>query len=478
MLLPLLGQAEEPECTTAIIPGWALPSGRPLMWKSRDVSNWHQEYQYYQRTPYSFIGLNYPFTSYQNECYGGFNEVGFAIENSNALNFPDTTASAYDDDGLIMYHSLLTCETVEDFLAYMDTTAARGRTRPSCYGVFDAFGGAGILEASKYSNYWFDASDSIVCPQGYLVRSNFAYMGGASHVGQYRHDWADTLIRRAMEEGILDARYMFDIVARDLSTETVNPYPLPYSGYVIYLGDTLWGAVRDHNAINRDITMSCFVAEGIALGENPLMTMMWAMAGGPIMTPALPLWMGSYSVPVELTGDNPDSPMNLRLRELFDYLYYPYPDPYDDVIDTYKLVDGQGAGILVRTREIEDGYYDYALDLTENWRINFPGAAAITAVQDSLSAYVFDKICQPEAVDYLLCTPSSANLTLSWPAVFKSFIGDSIIVDGYKIYHSNQAYFTLGDSIGVTNSTSYILSLPGGAGSGYYQVRAFKEYDY
>jgi len=470
-------QAEESECTTAIIPGWALPSGRPLMWKSRDVSNWHQEYQYYDLQPYAFIGLNYPFVSYQNECYGGINEAGFAIENSNALNFPDS-AGAYDDDGIIMYHALLTCETVDDFLAYMDSTARQGRTNPSNYGVFDAYGGAGILEAAKYTNYWFDASDSLVCPAGYLVRSNFAYNGGTSHVGQYRHDWADTLIRRGMEEGILDARYMFDMVARDLSTETVNPYPLPYSGYVLYQGNYLWGAVRDHNAINRDISMSCFVAEGIASGENPLMTMMWAMTGEPIMTPALPLWMGSYSVPVEMTGDDPDSPMNLRLRELFDYLYYPYPDPYDDVIDTYKLVDGQGGGILVRTREIEESYYDEMVDLTESWRINFPGAAVMTAVQDSLSGYVFDLLYQPEAVDYLQFLPSSANLTMNWPTVFKSFIGDSITVDGYKVYHSGAAYFSSGDSIGFTEDTSFVLPMPGSEGGGFYQVKAVKEWDY
>lgn len=470
LALTIPSPAQESECTTALISGRASPDGRPLLWKSRDVSNWHQEFQYYERAPYSFIGLNYPFVANENECYGGINEVGFAIENSNALNFPDS-ATAYDDDGIIMHHALQTCETVDDFLAYMDSTARVGRTRPSCYGVFDAYGNGGILEASKYSNYWFDVNDTVACPEGFLVRSNFAYMGGTSHVGQYRHDRAYDIIEPAVLAGTIDARLLFDDVARDVSNETVNPYPLPYNGFYVYLGDTLEGAVRTHNAINREITMSCFVAVGIQPGEDPLLSYLWAQVGEPALSPTLPLWMGSFSVPYELTGQDPDSPMNLRLNEIFEWIYYPYVDPYDDIIDTYKLDDGQGNGVIVRLREIEDMYYWYVLDLTEDWRLSTPSPAVISAVQDSLSEMVMDILTSP-AAPVLTVQVSPAQLNLNWPAVSTSWIGDPMTVDGYTIYRALSPYSAIYDSIGFTDGTTYTIPAGSMGTQGFYKVKA------
>ena len=464
---PWIEPEPEADCTTALVPGWATSNDRPLLWKSRDVSNWHQVYRLYDTEPYAFIGLNYPFQLNEFECYGGINEVGFAIENSNALNFSDS--SGYDDDGIIMYHALQTCETVEDFLAYMDTTARFGRTRPSCYGVFDAYGGSGILEAAKYDNYWFDGSDPLVCPEGYLVRSNFAYEGGTSHIGQYRHDRGVELIEEAVGNETIDAKFLFDIVARDLTTEGLDPYPLPYDGYLIYQGDTLHGAIRDHNAINREITQSCFVAEGIADGENPLLSMMWAMVGEPIMTPAIPLWMGSFSVPVEMVGHDPDSPMNLRLREVFEYIYYPFSDPYDDVVDTYNLIDGMGTGVLDQVRDFENLYYDYAQSLTDIWNLNYPGSADIMAVQDSLSALVFDFLLEPHAVSNAVLTKSGTDWVLSWPQVNTSALGDTINLAGYTIYRSDSPY-TGGDSLAFTTDTSYIVDIIPGEDRWFYNI--------
>ena len=473
---PWYGEPRTDECTTAIIPGWATPSGRTLLWKSRDVSNWHQEYSFYDLEPYSFIGLNYPAQLNEAECYGGINEVGFAIENSNALNFDDS--SGYDDDGLIMYHALQTCETVEDFLAYMDTTARQGRTRPSDYGVFDAYGGAGMLEASKYENFWYDASTPEQCPNGYEVRSNFAYNGGPSHIGQHRHDRAIELIEPAIALGTIDAQYLFDTVARDLISETVDPYPLPYAGYYIHsiTRDTLDGGVRTHTAINREITASGFVAQGVQEGEDPLLCVMWSMVGEPIMTPAIPLWMGSFSVPENMLGAGYDpGPLNLRLRELFDYLYYDYADPEDDIIDTYKLVDANGTGVLDLVREFENSYYDYGVQLTEDWLTNNPGAEVISGIQDSLANLVSDFLNKPGPVEDLTAVCDETGLTLSWPPVTHHVIGDTVVIAGYIIFHSDYPYFeTAGDSIGFTENTEYFIEQAQLSAAGFYQVRAVK----
>lgn len=473
---PWYGQPRTDECTTALVPGWATPSGRTLLWKSRDVSNWHQEYSFYDTEPYSFIGLNYPEQLNEFECYGGINEVGFSIENSNALNFSDS--SGYDDDGIIMYHALQTCETVEDFLAYMDTTARQGRTRPSNYGVFDAFGGAGMLEASKYENFWFDASTPEQCPDGYEVRSNFAYNGSASHTGQHRHDRAVELIEEAIALGTIDAQLLFDTVARDIINEEINPYPLPYAGYYVHsvTRDTLDGGVRTHTAINREITASAFVAQAVQNGEDPLLSVMWSMVGEPIMTPAIPLWIGSYSVPENMLGVSYDpGPVNTRLRELFNYLYYPYPDPEDDIIDTYKLVDGNGTGVLDLIRELEDSYYDYGEQLTEDWLLSYPGAEVISGVQDSLANLVSDFLNEPLPVEYLTAGYGETGLTLSWPPVTRHVIGDTVEVSGYVIYHYDAPYFiTAGDSVGFSETSEFFIEQSQLSAAGFYQVRAVK----
>ena len=464
----------DPEgCTTALIAGWATPDGRPLLWKSRDVTNWEQEFLFYDETPYSFISVTY--TNEDTQAWGGVNEVGFAIENANAWNFNDSSG-APDDDGIIQYHALQTCATVEDFLAYMDTTARIGRTRPSIYGVFDAFGGAGMLEASLYENFWLDANDSLACPNGVMVRANFAYAGGPNHVGQYRHDRALELVEEAVANGTISARYLFDIVARDLTTENLNPYPLPYQGFYVHNGDTLLYSIRDHNAINREITQSNFVVKGILEGENPLTSTLWVQVGEPTMTPAIPLWVAAGSVPAEVDGEF-GSLICLRARELFTYLYYPYPDPYDDIINTYKLIDENGNGILTEVRRIEEEYFDFVEAEVEDWRTVFPTQQDVAALQDSIASVVLNYMMQPNSVDDLVISIESDSLRLNWSPVLTSVFGDTITITQYAVYYSD-TYVpggAIGDLLAYTIDTSYSMPLNPSEECGYYIVKASYE---
>lgn len=461
----------DPEgCTTALIAGWAAPDGRPLLWKCRDVSLWEQEFHYHDETPYSFIGITY--VNEETQVWGGVNEVGFAIENANAWNFDDSSGVP-DDDGVIQYHALQTCATVEEFLAYMDTTARIGRTRPSIYGVFDAFGGAGMLEASLYENFWFDANDTSLAPEGIMVRANFAYAGGPNHVGQYRHDRALELIEPAVADSSISVNFLFDIVSRDLTTEYLDPYPLPYQGYYIYNGDTLNFSIRDHDAINREITQSNYIVQGIIPGENPLTSTLWVQVGEPIMTPYMPLWVAAGSVPLEVDGENGSS-ICLRARELFNYLYYPYPDPYDDIINTNKILDVSGYGVLSEVRRVEQGYYDFVQAKVENWRSSFPPAEEIEALQDSIAELVYNELTEPFPVDDLAVNYEADSLRLSWPPVVRTLFSDTISTARYSIYSGETAepYSGIEILLGVTSDTTFAIEINSGENSGFYQVRA------
>ena len=463
------------DCTIAVIIGSATPDGRILMWKNRDVSNWHQEFAYYDEYPYNFISVNYPFEEYNDEAYGGVNDVGFSIINANALNFEDSTGA--DDDGLIMYHALQTCESVEDFMSYMDSTAYFGRSRPAIYGVYDSFGGAGFLEASKYENFWYDANDPVNAPDGFMVRSNYAYSGGPwSPTLQHRHDKAFELVENAVLGDSINPRYIFDVIARDLTTEDIDPYPLPYEGYYVYSGDTLWNTYRNHVAINREISSSAFVVKGIIPGENPLLNTIWAMDGEPVMTPVVPLWVAAGSVPPEIVGHDPDSPICLRARELFDYIYWGYPDPYDDLINTMRLDDGNGTGVLLAVRNVEEGYYDYVAEQIESWYQQFPAASVMQNLQDSIALHVYQKMLEPLPVENLEIQMSGATVRLTWDPVMRSVFSDSIEVDGYSIYQGGgYTGGALGDSIGFTTDTNFMLPLGTLPPSTFYQVRAYVE---
>ncbi|MBC8204775.1 MAG: hypothetical protein H8E87_04615 [FCB group bacterium] len=457
------------ECTIALIAECATPDGRPLLWKNRDIPNWRQEFHFYEETPYSFIGIT--FAGNEEEAWGGVNEVGFAIVNANAYNFPDSTGVP-DDDGIIMYHALQTCERVADFIAYMDTTAQQGRTHPAIYGVLDANGGGGMLEASLYENYWFDANDNAVAPNGIMVRATFAYCGDSIHVGQFRHDRALELLDYAVQSGEISARYIIDVVARDLKTEDVDPYPLPYQGS---LGDSLYGCVQDQNAINRETSRSCLVVHGVQPGENPLTSTLWAQVGQSVMTPMIPLWVAALSVPPEVDGD-PYSPMCNRAHQFYEYLYLPYSNPYDDIIDTWKLIDDRGKGLLTYLRDLEGCYYDFVEITVEGWRTNFPSANEIAVLQDSLSALAYQAMMNynpPLPIDSLVIQIEGEDLRLTWFPVNFSVFGDTISVSGYSIYTNETLFYNRmsGDSLGFTLDTTFVLPVGVYPLSAFYQVR-------
>ncbi len=85
--------------TVAIIGGSASQDGRPLLMKLRDNEDPDQEFVYNADGPYAYIGVTY--ADVTNQAWGGVNEAGFAIHNSNAWNFDDLVPGP-DDDGFII----------------------------------------------------------------------------------------------------------------------------------------------------------------------------------------------------------------------------------------------------------------------------------------------------------------------------------------------------------------------------------------
>ncbi len=440
--------------TVAIVSGRATQDGRPLLMKLRDNTEDDQEYFYCDVGPYAFIGITY--TDITDQAWGGINEVGFAIVNSNAWNFNDPVPGP-DDDGYIMYLALRTCATVLDFQHIMDSTNA-GRTRCANYGVIDSTGSGAFFEAAAYTYYRHDLDDSTAAPNGYMVRANFAYSGGTYHLGQHRHDRALALLDSAFAGNFITHRYITQVIQRDLVNEVASPYPLPFQGRQNLLP---YGIIRTHDALNRDITRSGMVIQCALPGENPLLSTLWALLGEPVAVPALPLWVHAEAVPPEF--DSPGgAPLNQRAQQIRDYLYR--REVANDALDTWLLTDERNEGVLPLLMSLENQAETRADSALAVWRAGaLPDPAEVAALQNDIAAYTYSVLnawSPPMSPTVTITRLPGNQIQLNWEPVTYDVFNRPIVVSGYTIYSSvNQFYNRLrGDSLMTVSSPPVILT--------------------
>lgn len=328
--------------SSGLASGVATVDGRPLLWKSRDrLTRVDMEFHYRDDLGYAFTAITD--VNDQDEYYAGMNSVGFAIENTDAHNFPRINPEANGwgpdpDDGETMLHALATCRTVDDFEGLLDSLNELGRTYNFNYGVFDAFGGAAIFEAAAYEYTRFDAIDEI---NGFLVRSNYAYTGprvvNDAQFGLHRHDRSRELFNAGIENNELTVEYILENLVHDVTSRSLDPYPLPFEGYD---NGHPYGCVNNLASICRFTSRAVIVAQGITEGEHPNLSTLWSIVGNPLGGIALPLWVRAGSVPVEF--DSPDSSILChRFIELRDWLY----EKDNSAIDTWRLRTYDGTGL-------------------------------------------------------------------------------------------------------------------------------------
>ncbi len=454
---------EPNECTTAIISGEVTADGRPLLWKNRDVSNPEQEFAYFDDGEFEYVTNTY--TGQVDDAWGGVNSVGFAIENSTALNLPDSVEGP-DDDGRIMKLALQTCRTVDDFIGILDATNEVGRTTPSNYGVIDAEGGAAVFEAGFNSYLRFDATDSDVAPDGFLVRTNFAYSGvDTGRIGKWRHDRAYQLILDAIEDESLTPQYLFQTVMRDISLETLNPYPLPFDS-VYQAGGLPWGIIPDHSAINRDITRSAIIVQGILNDENPLLSTTYAVCGEPIVTVPVPLWVHAAGTPVELNGDSTALLCDLAKQ----FVQFVYSSIHaNDALNTFQLLDGAGNGVLKLTNPVADTIFSRTQAALDNWREDLPEGETVADFQNEQAGYVYETLNDwqrttnrhvPddwETIQTAINASANDDTVLVQPGVYEGVIdfnGRDIIVASLFMMTSDMSYIDSTILDGIANGRS------------------------
>lgn len=426
------------ECTTAVIAGFATVSGRPMLWKNRDVSQPHQEIVYFNDGIYPYVTIANAGDSTQ--AWGGVNSMGFAIEDANNWNTPDTVVGP-EDDGTIIKLALQTCATVADFQDILDSTSVVGHTQPAIFGVIDAQGGASMFETFAHSYIRYDANNTAHAPLGVLVRSNFSYAGSSSgRIGVYRHDRAKHLIENAVQGDTFDVPYMCRTVARDLLiTDSFNPYPLPYEGTY---GGLPYGWISTYGAICRRITVSACVVEGVMPSENPLLATLWAFPMAVQYGVVLPFWVASATTPPQVNSDTtgPLCDIGLYIKELAQHR-----DGFHDTLDTYILNNGVGGGIHNTTFPLEDTIFARTEPWLSSWRTaGVPNATEMTQLSAELAQMAYDSlvdwpgpgdlIAPPKAVtDLTLYFIPDEGLRLRWSPVTEDTLGAPITPTGYAI---------------------------------------------
>jgi penicillin V acylase-like amidase (Ntn superfamily) len=145
-----------------------------MIWKTRDADKYNNAVYWNAASRYKYLAvIDARKTA---DSWMGLNEKGFAILNSFAYDL--LAGSTGLGNGALMTYALANCQTVSEFRQLLDSTNATGRRTAANFAVMDSTGAAAIFETSG-RNYWeFDAVDSVICPDGYQLRTNFTVTGG------------------------------------------------------------------------------------------------------------------------------------------------------------------------------------------------------------------------------------------------------------------------------------------------------------
>ena len=376
------------ECTIGIFTGQATVDGRPILWKNRDVTNAIQKFCHYNPV---IIGVDTTFAYLANcnsidttRVFMGINETGFAIMNANSYNLGDVRQDGIDD-GRIIRLALETCRTIYDFEAILNVTSITGRVDCWNFGALDAFGNAAMYEAANFGYVKYDANDSLNEGEGVIIRATFSLSGDSGRDGFPRYKRATQLVRNRLRTGRIDVEYILHTLARDLANPIDNPYPLPYDG--TQNGRPAGFILARDITINRTVSRSVIIIQGVAPGENPCLSTVWGMIGQPVLSVAYPMWVRSHSVPAVLNAGL-QVPMFVQVTRRIGKLYPLRGDA--DYIDSRYLIGKDGIGLFTYTLPLESGIIDAVEGYLTDWRLIVPGSATFASVQSALADSIYD----------------------------------------------------------------------------------------
>jgi hypothetical protein len=419
------------ECTIGIFSGQSTVDGRPILWKNRDVTNAVQKFCYFSPISDGVDStLAYIANCYSNDTtrvYMGVNEAGFAIMNANSYNLRDILADGIDD-GRVMRLALERCRSLTEFESILDATSLTGRQDTWNFGAIDAFGNAAMYECANYHYAKYNALDSLNEGSGLIVRATFSLSGDSVFDGFPRYKRATHLVHERLRDGGVDVEFVLQKLARDLANPIDDPYPLPYDGVqngrpegFIYSRDV---------TINRTISRSLVVIQGVAPGEDPCLSTVWGMIGPPVLSVAYPMWVRSQSVP-EVLNSGLQVPMYVQVMQRHGSLYSLMED--DHYLDSRYLMGKSGSGLFAYTLPLESSIIETVEGYLENWRLNIPAPEIFSSTQLFLADSIYQsylRIPSEFPNDIVEYSQELASVT-SYPNPFN--ISTTISLTGFEV---------------------------------------------
>lgn len=344
-------------CTIVAVSGSVTNDGRPLLLKHRD-SNWpNVRMKISQGSRYLYLcQCNVP----DSYALSGYNEVGFAIINSQSSNMPNSDASS---NTYIMQLALERCATVEEFQYLLDSLPKPINVAVN-YGVMDSLGNVAIFEvnAYTYTKYNVDSAE-----HGYMVRSNHSFSQDTTNLyiehptSYHRYLIASSYLESIYNTyGYFTKENLFGLThcltnssgedLRDIAPfDETTPRPVPFRFYV-----------------PRKKSDSGIIIQGLLPNENPNLTVAWTMVGPPLTTVTIPFWMTpSRTIPQKSKpGTNGHSWLSHHGLVLRDGMFV-----NETTIDLSKLYNLSETGNLQKICRIEEEILRLGNDLMNQMRL-------------------------------------------------------------------------------------------------------------
>lgn len=371
-------------CTSVIVSGRVTKDGRPIIFKHRDTNKMQNLSVVRQGPKYRYVGVVNAGDLTPVSVWGGHNEAGFAIINTAAYNLNGNGGDT-DSDGILLRKALGLCATLADFERLIDTVK-KPMDVNSNIAVLDAQGGCAYYEVGNYSYVKFDVNDTVVAPDGYLMRTNFGTTGNhKKDQGLDRYAAITTFMEKACREGHLDHEYLITHIPRYLTHGGTkrNLYDdMPESS-----SDTCFVSFVEYTA--RYYSSSVVLVQGVRLDESPLHTVSWTIMGWPLASVAMPLvLLPSGKLPALVTDDGTGhswlSEYSLKLKARAFSRKRGKDKTYCNLA---VLFNKQGTGILQRVLPLEEEVIRQGEEVLSKFRENNDDLA-VESYYDWVDTYV------------------------------------------------------------------------------------------
>ncbi|MGD2294377.1 MAG: hypothetical protein PVF22_00900 [Candidatus Aminicenantes bacterium] len=376
-------------CTAAIVSGKVTPDGRPLLWKNRDTSDPNNKVVFLTGDKYSFIAVVNAGDRKAVHVWQGINNQGFAIMNTASGDLARGDQNQGGENGIFMKRALGVCADVKDFEMLLQETNGHRQVAAN-YGVIDAKGSACFFETGNTSFVKYDANDPKTAPQGFIVRTNYAFSAPVKNQGggYIRYDRAQNLFENAAARKELTCRFILQVAARDLINEKLHSDPFSARHHSDYARPLY---INTNDTINRNSTMSVSVFHGAPGPDQAHLATMWVLLGQPVASVAVPLWAHAEGVPEELTGER-RAPICDLARKIVAYLYDDVRGHMEQYMNATKLLKSDRKGILSVLYEIENTVLAETQQRQEEWAKNKPDRLEILEFEKRMATRVYESI--------------------------------------------------------------------------------------